>query len=162
MSHFILCSSFWSMDTHANAVWMAYLTNILISNCIIKAKNRCAGCKNNIQSPLLHYHFQSSLLDKVKEHFEEVRGPIISNIEKCFTSFIKIYDSKTNKKNFLFSGQTFLLLATPESIFYGRYMTEEMDSTLFPKNEPLMENFGCEKLEESHGKKRKFQDDHVS
>ena len=126
------------MDTHASAIWMAYLTNVLVDNCIFQARNRCAGCKNNIQSRLLHYHIQSSLLDKVKEHFEEVRGPIINNIEKCFISFTKIHDIKTNKANFLYSGQTFLLLATPESIFYGRYMTEEMDSTLFPKTKPLL------------------------
>ena len=57
-----------------------------------------------------------------------------------------------------------MLLATPESIFYGRYMTEEMDSTLFPKNKPLTDNllYNDDELEESQNKKRKIQNDGVS
>lgn len=121
---------------HCNNVWLAHLTNILVNNCIGIARRKCAACKNGIKSTLLHYHLQSSLFEKVKEHFEEVRGPMINKIDSCYNVFENKPEGLDNKEQYLFGGQTFLLLSTPESIYFGRYVTEELDLLLFPRPRP--------------------------
>lgn len=124
------------MSVHCNNIWLAHLTNILVNNCITIARRKCAACKNGIKSSLLHYHLQSSLFEKVKDHFEEVRGPMINKIDSCYNVFESKPDNLENKEQYLFGGQTFLLLSTPESIYFGRYVTEELDVLLFPRVRP--------------------------
>ena len=147
------------MTAYGSPVWLGYLTHLVITNCLVKAKGKCAACKNNITtSPLLHYHLQSSLLEKMKDNFEEVRGPMISEIELCFNSYVQLYGLDVEKNNYIFTGQTFLLLSTPESIYFGRYINEELYAILFPQANPeavKILSATPRKCEENKSKKRR-------
>lgn len=127
------------MSYHLNELWLCYLVHILVNKCIKLSKDKCPGCKDELNSPLLHYHIQLSLLEKIKFYMEEVRGPMMKKIGVYFEGFSKISKVEdANENNYLFTGQTFLLMASAESIYYGRYLTEDTYCMLFPKPKPTM------------------------
>lgn len=125
------------MPSHMNNIWLSYLSHVLVNKCIQLAKRHCPACTEGFKSPLLHYHVQLSLLEKIKCYFEEARGPMIADTGKCFECFIKVCNiDDVSENNYLFTGQTFLLMVSAESIYYGRYISEESDAVLFPKPTP--------------------------
>ena len=124
------------MGNHINEYWLAYLTHTIVMKCLQISKERCPACKDNMASPLLHFHIQMSLLDKVKCYFEEIRGPMIKDIEGCFNKFSAQISITDDGANYHFVGQTFLMMATAESLYYGRYLDESNDAVLFPRHEP--------------------------
>lgn len=124
------------MVDNSNEYWLAYLTNSVVVKCLQLSKERCPGCKERMTSPLLHYHLQLSLLDKMKCYFEEVRGPMIKDIEECFQSFASQISLNDDGTNFHFLGQTFMMMATAESLYYGRYLDDNNDARLFPRPIP--------------------------
>ena len=117
----------------SSTIWLAYIVNMFVTNTLLKTKQHCSGCRKDLKSPLLHFHIQASLLEKLKLYFEEVRGDMISSFEECFAAFVRDTNINLNKDQYLFSGQTFLLLATPESIYYGRFITEDIDARIRPR-----------------------------
>lgn len=120
-----------------NNIWLSYLSHVLINKCLQLVKQHCPACTNGLKSPVLHYHMQLGLLDKMKCYFEEIRGSMITDIVKCFECFLNVYTiDDANENNYVFIGQTFLLMSTAESVYYGRYITEETDGVLFPKPQP--------------------------
>lgn len=125
------------MSSHINNIWLSYLSHVLVNKCIQLAKQHCPACTEGFKSPILHYHMQLGLLQKIKCYFEEVRGPMITDIAKCFECFDKVCSVRdASEINYLFTGQTFLLMVTAESVYYGRYITNETDAVLFPKPKP--------------------------
>ena len=117
----------------SNELWMAFLSNVIVTESLKLSKQRCPACKEGFVSPLLHYHIQLSLLDKMKCYFEEVTGPMIRNIEDLLQSFQQQIHTDDNCINLSFLGQTFLTMATAESIYFGRYIDNQIDLELFPK-----------------------------
>ena len=123
-------------NNRTSELWMAWLTNTIVVKSLQLSKGRCPACKDNLSSPMLHYHIQLSLLDKMRCYFEETRGPMIQSIEQCFDDFAAQIGLKEDGSNYYFLGQTFLLMATAESLYYGRYVNEEIENELFPKAQP--------------------------
>ena len=123
-------------NNRTSELWMAWITNSIVVKSLQLSKERCPACKENLSSPLLHYHIQLSLLDKMKCYFEETRGPMVKSIEQCFDDFAVHIGLKEDGSNYYFLGQTFLLMATAESLYYGRYVDEGIENELYPKAQP--------------------------
>ena len=121
-------------------MWLAFLANIIVTECLKLSKQRCPACKEEMVSPLLHYHIQLSLLDKMKCYFDEVVGPMIRNMDELHLNFKHQVSVDDEDSNLTFLGQTFLTMATAESIYFGRYIDNQIDVQLFPRRaEPVIQ-----------------------
>ena len=87
-------------------------------------KNILSGCKSKLKSSLLHYHEQTSLLEKVCAYFPETRGTLIAKLDNVFTEFAKKMPgecTKADRELYISNGRSFLFVMTPEGLYYGRY-----------------------------------------
>ena len=120
------------MTFYCNDNWIAYLCEQIIRQSSQKCISDCPGCNDKLYSPLLHLHEQLSLLDKVRKYFQEIRGSILHDMEFHYTVFENKLphsdDKKKDKLIYLNIARNFVLTATPDSIYFGRFLDETNDS----------------------------------
>ena len=120
------------MTFYHNEAWVAFLSENIVRQSIKISKDKCPGCKDDMQSPILHLHEQQSLIDKIRNAFEYVRGVILLNIDSYYKQFESKLpcsdDKKKDKIIYCNLARTFLLTATPDSLYFGRYLSVENDS----------------------------------
>ena len=111
--------------------WIGFLTEQMIRQVVEMALIKCSGCSEKMHSPMLHLHHQLSLLEKLKCYFDEVRGSILSSIEASYEQFEDKLphsnDLNKDKEIYVNNGRFFLISATPESLYYGRFVCEMND-----------------------------------
>ena len=122
------CSSEVMMD---NTMLYGYLTGVMVQTCCDLAMQNCCGCKVNLKSPLLHTHEQMSLLDKIHLYLNEVRGDILPKVNMVYDNvkdkLPRSDDEVKDKENFVNLARWFLQTATPELLYYARYLTDQND-----------------------------------
>ena len=120
------------MTFYHNDSWVAFLSEHIVQQSLKISKDNCPGCKDDMQSPLLHLHEQQSLLEKLRTSFDQVRGIVLFGIDIYYTKFeSKLPHSSDKTKDKLIYcnlARTFLLTATPDSLYFGRYLSAENDS----------------------------------
>ena len=120
------------MVFYCKDTWIAFLCEHVVRQSCQKAIANCPACTNKLTSPLLHLHEQLSLLDKIRNYFEEIRGLILHDLETHYNKFsTKLPHSDDKKKDkliYLNIARNFLLTATSDSIYFGRYLDEYNDS----------------------------------
>ena len=111
--------------------WIGFLTGLVINKSHQSCKERCPGCIAKLRSPLLHLHEQLSLLDKVRCHFEEVKGLILPHMETFYDivqhKLPHTQNLEVDKEKYCYFGTNFLLTSNPDSIYWGRFITEFND-----------------------------------
>ena len=112
-----------------NDFWYGYITAEFVRRCVDESLENCHGCRDEKISSLLHKHHQLGLKDKLVYHMESVRGALIPLIPTLYEEFklkiaLKIGDTIMDKDAYLTNGRFFLISATPESLYFGRYLTE--------------------------------------
>ena len=133
-SHFFFaCSLFCcKMTFYCNDNWIAYLCEQIIRQSSQRSIADCPGCNAKLYSPLLHLHEQLSLLDKLRKYFQEIRGSILHDTEFHYTVFDNKLphsdDKKKDKLIYLNIARNFLLTATSDSVYFGRFLDESNDS----------------------------------
>ena len=60
-----------------DGIYISFLYENIVRQVAQLSKLRCPGCDDKLFSPLLHLHEQLSMLDKLRQYFEEVRGAIL-------------------------------------------------------------------------------------
>ena len=129
-----------------NSEWIGYLAENIIRRCISLAETECPGCRDSVKCSILHLHHQLSLLDKIQNHFEAVRGEVLHKLQNLYADIQHRLphstDEKKDKTIYCNVGRIFLLTCSPQSIYFGRYVNEMNDSFL------------CEVFEESKGTSR--------
>lgn len=114
-----------------NAEWIGYLAENLIRKCITLTESECSGCRDKMKSSILHLHIQLSLLEKIQNHFEAARGEMLhalKNLYKEIEQKLPHSDDKDRDENiYLHVGRFFLLTASAQTIYYGRYINEMND-----------------------------------
>lgn len=117
-----------------NDIWIGYLTAIFVKKCMDLSVERCPGCHSKLESPLLHQHYQHSLLDKLKVYFDEVRGimiPIIDSLYKTIENSLPHSPDKAfDKECYCRNAMIFLINSHPDSLYWGRYITGETDTII--------------------------------
>ena len=112
----------------ATDVWFAYVVNHIMDKCIAISKEYCEGCQLKWKSAFLHQHEQLPLLKKIELHLDEVRGNLLGiGLESLFKKFIKDETLPTPKEELLQQTTSIIHHATPQSLYYGRWMTVEHD-----------------------------------
>ena len=133
-AHFLLVNFAFvlKMTFYHNEAWVAFLSEHIVRQSIKISRDNCPGCKDNMQSPILHLHEQQSLLDKIRNAFDQAKGAILLDIDSYYTRFeSKLPHSDDKKKDKIIYcnlARTFLLTATPDSLYFGRYLSVENDS----------------------------------
>ena len=116
------------MTFYCNDTWIAYLCEQIIRQSTANCISNCPGCNDKLYSSILHLHEQLSLLDKLKNYFGEVRGSILHDIESHYTVFESKLPHSDNKQKdkliYINIGRSFLITATAESVYFGRYLDE--------------------------------------
>lgn len=122
------------MSSYSIETWIAFLCESMYRLTVKKAKRDCLACKSGISSPLLHTHVRSSFLDLIRNYFEEIRGLLVHDLEmfynKIDNGIVHSSDENRDKQMYLNIGSNFLLTATPESVYYGRYVDEKNDDLI--------------------------------
>ena len=60
-----------------DGIYISFLYENIVRQVAQLSKLQCPGCDDKLFSPLLHLHEQLSMLDKLRQYFEEVRGAIL-------------------------------------------------------------------------------------
>ena len=120
------------MTFYYNDAWLGFLAENIVRKSMQKTESDCNGCRDGMRSVILHLHYQLSLLDKIKINFECIRAEMLKEIPAYYVTFEKKLphsDDLVKDKN-IYCGvaRTFLVTCTAETIYYGRYITEENDS----------------------------------
>ena len=115
-----------------NDFWIGFLAEHIARQAVEMSLIKCVGCQDKIHSPLLHTHHQLSLLDKLRCHFEEIRGSVLPTINALYEQFKgKLPHSDDLDKDtelYIQNGRFFLISATADVLYYGRYLSEMNDS----------------------------------
>ena len=112
----------------ATDVWFAYVVNHIMDKCIIISKEHCQGCQLKWKSAFLHQHEQLPLLKKLELYLDQVRGNLLGiGLESLYKFFIKNETLSTPKEELLQQTTSIIHHATPQSLYYGRWMTVEHD-----------------------------------
>ena len=115
--------------------WIGFLANFIITKCIRACKDRCPGCEVKLRSPILHKHEQFSLLDKIRIHFDEIKGVVGPHLETIYDivqhKLPHGTDLEKDKSCYCKMGQNFLMATCPDSLYWGLYITEYNDVIVF-------------------------------
>ena len=113
-------------------VWIGFLCEQLVRQVVQMSILKCPGCEDKLISPLLHLHQQQSLLTKMMYHFEEVRGPMLTSIDSYYEQVSDLLPHSQNLEKdrviYINTGRMWLLVATTEAVYYGRYVTDMNDT----------------------------------
>ena len=120
------------MTFYYNDSWLGFLAETFIRESIRICEAECAGCKDDMKSAVLHLHQQLSLLEKLKKYFEQIRADMLSKLVTYYIKFEKKlpHSEELEKDKLIYVGvaRTFLITCTPETIYFGRYISGETDS----------------------------------
>ena len=112
-------------------VYLGFLAEQIIRQCVQMSALQCTGCENKYKSPLLHLHHQQGLLDKLKSHFEEVRGPMLTSTEPYYDQVKDLLPHSDNfvkdKNNYMNAARLWLQMCSVEIVYYGRYIDDFND-----------------------------------
>ena len=113
--------------------WYSFITTLTVTKCLTLCKERCPVCSNNMASPVLHEHLQLSMLEKIERHLFEARGVMSSKFDEIIAQFMNTLEQnfdEEERSEFITMGRSFLLSNTPQSLYFGRFVTEETDRYL--------------------------------
>lgn len=110
--------------------WFASLSAELIQRCIDCCGKDCSACRDGLMSPLLHFHNELNLHEKIERYFNKVVQEM--DIDKLYDQFIVQFGwFNLEREQYVAIGQSFARFSTPDAIFYGKYVTAENDFTLY-------------------------------
>ena len=113
--------------------WFAYLCAEIIDQCIERCQRDCPACRDGFQSPLLHFHLQRNLREKMDLYFHCIIPEL--DIADLFNKFIIHFGwMELSKDEFISIGQSFVRFSTPEALFYGKYLSKENDFAIYGTN----------------------------
>ena len=114
--------------------WFGFLAAEIIKQCIELCDQECPACKDRILSPLLHYHNELNLREKMEKYINKT----VLDLPKLFDGFvIRFGVFSADKDQFVSLGQAFINFSTPEAIFFGKYINYENDNALYGNIELL-------------------------
>ena len=121
------------MTNHDN--WLGYLVSVFINQTMVQSKECCPGCHDQKNSPLLHAHHHSGLLEKLIMFHPLTKETMLSKMNDLVSDYVKkfpdpeIYD-EAGQKVLRTIGKDFLIQSNPTFIYYSHYLTPERDEHL--------------------------------
>ena len=95
-----------------------------------RCQHDCPACCDGFQSPLLHFHHQRNLHEKLNLYFYRIVPEM--DIGELFNKFMIHFGwMELSKEEFISIGQSFVRFSTPDAIFYGKYLSKENDYAIY-------------------------------
>lgn len=107
-----------------NKIWLAFISSEIIEKCMEQSRKDCHACSINLASPILHRCHEFGLFDKLKGYMNTVQIDIDSLWDKIVVHFGWF---SLDRNPFIQIGNSFVNYSTPEAVFYGKYITHEID-----------------------------------
>ena len=112
----------------SSRTWLGYITAEVVHKCIALCTEECLACKNGVISPLLHFHNELNLKDKIHRYLDRV----VIDLEYLFDQFILQFGwFNLNRQHYIQLAEIFLNVSTPEAIIYGKYITHQNDQAIY-------------------------------
>ena len=105
--------------------WLGYLVSVFVNETLTHSQECCPGCHDGKNSPLLHVHHQSGLLEKLTMFHSLVRDTMLKKMKNLLEDYIsrfpdaKQYD-EVDQKTLKSYGRDFLNQSSPRFIYYPR------------------------------------------
>ena len=118
------------MTNHDN--WFGYLVAALVSETVTQSMECCQACVDKKNSPLLHAHHQTGLLEKLTMFHNIVRDLLLSKLSALVSDYVtkfpdaELYDEAGQRVLKAF-GRDFLLQSHPRGIYYSKHLTPAID-----------------------------------
>jgi len=113
-----------ALSDSSSRTWLGYVTAEVVYQCISLCDEECLACKNGVISPLLHYHNELNLKDKIQRYL----GRVNINLDSLFDQFILRFGwFALNRTQYIQLADIFLSVSTPEAMVYGKYITHQND-----------------------------------
>ena len=126
--------------------WLGYIIATFVNETINQSIECCPGCKDQKNSPLLHSHHHSGLLEKLYMFAPTVRCKLISKLPVLVADYVakypdsEIYDIP-GQKVLTSIGRSFIRQCTPIFVYYSQYLTPNIDeiviTTPILKSQPI-------------------------
>ena len=111
-----------------NKTWFAFISAEIIRQCIDMCAKECLACRDGVLSPLLHYHNELNLREKMVRYVNRVELDLMT----MFDLFIIRFGCfGLDRDQFLNNAQAFIDFSTPDAMFYGKYITYENDFAIY-------------------------------
>ena len=135
-----------------NKIWLAFLCSDIIQKCIEQSQQDCHACSSDLASPILHRCHEFGLFDKLKAYMNTVQIDIDSLWDKFVIHFGWF---SLDRNPFIQIGNSFVNYSTPEAVFYGKYITHEIDRMFHQTTEHALLNTVTHPTEVIKPKKKK-------
>ena len=114
------------------ATWQGYVVDGLVNSCTVVAERDCKGCKNRCESSILHSCKSLSTLDIMRKHLAANILKFSSKSKNAyFDRFAEMFPEWDGFRSECIRESDLLLRdLSPESAYYGRWVTPEVDATL--------------------------------
>lgn len=145
------------MTDHDN--WFGYLVYVFVKETLAHSNECCPGCVDRKNSPLLHAHQHTGLLEKLHMFHPIVKDLMLSKIPILVTDYVskfpdpEIYDDIGQKVLRSF-GRDFLNQSSPNSIYYSQYLTPDIDEKLMETIEIHIKPSNLKRIASKMNKKR--------
>ena len=112
-------------------LWLGFICEQIVRQTCQLSRLKCPGCEDKLKSPLLHQHEQLNLLEKLKLHFEDIRGSVLPSIPQLYAQIQDHLphsdDLAKDQECYIMNARQFLLMLTSEALYFGRYQSEFLD-----------------------------------
>ena len=117
-----------ALSDSSSRTWLGYVTAEIVHKCITLCAEECLACTNRVTCPLLHYHNELNLKDKIQRYL----GRVVIDLEQLFDQFILQFGwFALNRQQYVQLAEIFLNVSTPEAIMYGKYITHQNERAIY-------------------------------
>ena len=114
-----------------DADWKSFIVSEIVSRTLCLAQTECGGCKDNNYCPLLHACQTTSLLRKFECFLHSrIKLGVHQDLESILNQFESRYILVDRREHYIESGKTLLNDLSPESLYYGRFITKYNDASI--------------------------------
>lgn len=123
-----VCKVMIALSDSSSRTWLGYITAEVVHKCITLCAEECLACTNRITCPLLHFHNELTLKDKIQRYLARV----VIDLEQLFDQFILQFGwFALNRQQYIQLAEIFLNVSTPEAIMYGKYITHQNQGAIY-------------------------------
>ena len=117
-----------ALNDSSSRIWLGYVAAQVVHECIALCAEECLACTNRVTCPLLHYHNELNLKDKLQRYLRHV----VLDLQQLFDQFILQFGwFALNRQNYIQLADIFLSVSTPEAILYGKYITHQNERAIY-------------------------------
>ena len=124
-----------ALNDSSSRIWLGYVAAQVVHECIALCAEECLACTNHVTCPLLHYHNELTLKNKIQRYL----GRVAIDLEQLFDQFILQFGwFALNRQSYIQLADIFLSVSTPEAILYGKYITHENERVIYGQPDVLI------------------------